>query len=99
MKTKCCSTCENKQIRTTDEPCNTCITEYSYNGVLPSYTPRMTNADNCEVDSSPIMVAGTTCQICDEFIPVYEYQHAYPRICDECKKRLKKLLYGESEGE
>ena len=60
-----------------------------------------------EVDSSPMMaylnpsrvVAGTACQICDEFIPVYEYQHAYPRICNECKKRLKKLLYGESENE
>ena len=52
-----------------------------------------------EVDSSPITVVGTECQICDGFIPVYEYQHAYPRICDECRKRLKKLLYGESEGE
>lgn len=45
MKTKCCSTCKNKRIRTTDEPCNTCITEYSHNGVLPSYTPLMTNYD------------------------------------------------------
>ena len=51
------------------------------------------------VNSSPIMVAGTKCQICDGFIPVYEYHHAYPRICNECRKRLKKLLYGESEGE
>ena len=51
-----------------------------------------------EVDSSPKVVAGTQCLICDEFIPVYEYQHAYPRICDECRKRLKKLLYKESEG-
>lgn len=52
-----------------------------------------------EVNSSPTIVAGTKCLICDEFIPLYEYQHVYPRICNECKKRLKKLLYGESEGE
>lgn len=52
-----------------------------------------------EVNSSPIIVAGTNCQICDGFIPLYEYQHAYPRICNECRKRLKKLLYKESEGE
>ena len=52
-----------------------------------------------EVDSSPKMVAGTQCQICDGFIPVYEYQHTYPRICNESRKRLKKLLYGESEDE
>ena len=52
-----------------------------------------------ELDSSPKMVVGTKCQICDGFIPVYEYQHAYPRICNECRKRLKKLLYGESEDE
>ena len=58
-----------------------------------------TNFGSCEVDSSPTMVTGTKCQICDGFIPVYEYQHVYPRICNECRKRLKKLLYGESEGE
>ena len=51
------------------------------------------------VNSSPKAVVGTTCQICDGFIPVYDYRRVYPRICDECKKRLKKLLYGESEGE
>lgn len=58
-----------------------------------------TNADSYGEDSSPIMVGGTKCQICDEFIPVYEYQHAYPHICNECRKRLKKLLYVESDGE
>ena len=60
-----------------------------------------------EVDYSSItahlnssrMVAGTACQICDEFIPLYGHQQAYSRICNECKKRLKKLLYGESEDE
>ncbi len=61
------------------------------NGTASEPIARYTN-------SSPIMIAGTTCQICDGFIPVYEYQHTYPRICNECKKRLKKLLYGESEG-
>ncbi len=65
----------------------------------PIETPTITPTAVNTVDSSPIMVAGTTCQICDGFIPVYEYQHAYPRICNECRKRLKKLLYGESEGE
>lgn len=52
-----------------------------------------------EVDSLPKVVAGTQCLICDGFIPVYEYQHVYPRICNECRKRLKKLLYRESDGE
>lgn len=52
-----------------------------------------------EVDYLPKVVAGINCLICDGFIPVYEYQHVYPLICNECRKRLKKLLYGESEGE
>ena len=87
--------------------CNTCI-----NGELQSYSATCAEcglsrknykpinwAEVIEVDSLPAMVTGTTCQICDEFIPVYDHQHAYPRICDECRKRLKKLLYGKSEGE
>ena len=36
---------------------------------------------------------GTSCQICDAFIPIISATGGYPRICDECKKRLKKLLY------
>ena len=36
---------------------------------------------------------GTHCQICDSFIPIINVKDGYPRICDECKKRLKKLLY------
>ena len=36
---------------------------------------------------------GTSCQICDSFIPIISIKDGYPRICDECKKRLKKLLY------
>ena len=43
------------------------------------------------VDISPTI--GTSCQICDSFIPVISTGYGYPRICDECKKRLKKLLY------
>ena len=87
--------------------CNTCI-----NGKLPSYSATciecglsrknyksITNVEVIEVDSSPVMVTGTTCQICDEFIPLYGHLQAYSRICNECKKRLKKLLYGESEDE
>ena len=66
MKTKCCSTCKNKRIRTTDEPCNTCITEYSYNGVLPSYTPRMTNADRIRSMSDEELA---------EFIWDYNFMH------------------------
>lgn len=36
---------------------------------------------------------GIKCQICDTFIPIVSVRHAYPHICDECKKRLKELLY------
>ena len=36
---------------------------------------------------------GTNCQICDAFIPIASGRDSYPRICDECKKRLKELLY------
>ena len=42
---------------------------------------------------------GTTCQICDTFIPIFGATGGYPRICDECKKRLKKLLYEPPKGE
>lgn len=41
---------------------------------------------------------GTSCQICDSFIPIISIKDGYPRICDECKKRLKKWLY-ESQKE
>jgi len=51
-----------------------------------------------EVNSSPRMVAETKCQICDDTIPLYYLEVSYPRICNECRKRLKKILYGESEG-
>lgn len=44
------------------------------------------------VDTSPPMV-GTNCLICDSFIPIIGASDAYPHICEECKKRLKKLLY------
>ena len=42
---------------------------------------------------------GTSCQICDSFIPIINIKDGYPRICDECKKRLKKLLYESIEEE
>lgn len=70
MKTKCCSTCKNKQIRTTDEPCNTCITEYSYNGVLPSYTPRMTNADRIRAMTDEELAVFISDQIIDRNIGI-----------------------------
>lgn len=47
------------------------------------------------IDNSTI---GTNCQICDAFIPLVGARYDYPRICEECKKRLKKLLY-ESQKE
>lgn len=41
---------------------------------------------------------GTECQICDAFIPLIGARASYsPRICDECKKRLKELLYPKEE--
>lgn len=42
---------------------------------------------------------GTSCQICDSFIPIISIKDGYPRICDECKKRLKKLLYEPTKEE
>ena len=45
-------------------------------------------------DTSPDI--GTSCQICDSFIPIAGTEY-YPRICDECKRRLKKLLYEPPE--
>jgi hypothetical protein len=38
------------------------------------------------------------CLICDKPIPIISIRNAYPRICPECKKRLKEVLYGK-EGE
>ena len=58
------------------------------------------NFGTIKVEPHPCQV-GTSCIICDEFIPLGYgcYGHYTPatRICDECKKRLKKLLYGEAE--
>lgn len=48
------------------------------------------------VDTSSPMV-GTNCLICGSFIPIIDPSDAYPRICEECKKRLKKLLYEQPE--
>ena len=40
------------------------------------------------------------CLICDKPIPVRGINDAYPRICPECKKRLREILYDkESESE
>lgn len=38
------------------------------------------------------------CVICEEPIPVISISDAYPRICPECKKRLREILY-EKKGE
>jgi hypothetical protein len=47
---------------------------------------------------------GTSCMICEGFIPLgFGYYGCYiptTRICNECKKRLKKILYEDvAEGE
>lgn len=42
-------------------------------------------------DASDVQVC-TLCLICDNPIPVYSF-NAPPRICDECKERIKKILY------
>ncbi|MBO5967315.1 MAG: hypothetical protein J6S14_02320 [Clostridia bacterium] len=55
------------------------------------------NNTNFVVEAQPTEI-GTSCQICDRFIPLgYIVNAAYPRICKECKKRLCMLLYGEEE--
>ena len=58
------------------------------------------NIETIKVEPHPCQV-GTNCIICDEFIPLgfWGYGSYIPtiRICDECKKRLRKLLYGEAE--
>lgn len=47
---------------------------------------------------SDISTIGTECQICDAFISLIGARDSYyPRICDECKKRLKELLYPREE--
>ena len=55
--------------------------------------------ETIKVEPHPCQV-GTSCMICDHFIPLgFGYYGNYmtvTRICDECKKRLKKILY---EGE
>lgn len=50
------------------------------------------------IETKPItFTVGTRCQICDSAISLGYLEEAYPRICYECKKRLKKLLYEGSE--
>lgn len=46
------------------------------------------------------VTAAVNCMICDTPIPVYDYCVAPPvAVCGECRKRLKDLLYKESEDE
>lgn len=49
---------------------------------------------------APKMEIGTSCLICDSFVPLEHWRpsHAEFRICEECKKRLMKLLYGGEDG-
>ena len=57
------------------------------------------NMDSVKIEAADFSAKiGTNCQICDAFIPIINIKDGYPRICEECKKRLKKLLY-ESQKE
>lgn len=56
------------------------------------------NSVEIELDNFSTTI-GTSCQICDSFIPIIDIKDGYPRICEKCKKRLKKLLYESHEGE
>lgn len=38
-------------------------------------------------------IIGTSCCICEDFIPIYSVHGTPDRLCDECRKRLKELLY------
>ena len=40
---------------------------------------------------------GTICLICDGFIRVDDVVQIHPQVCDECRKRLKKILYPERD--
>jgi hypothetical protein len=55
---------------------------------------KLLSAEGNSVDET---IIGTSCQICDSFIPIINTKDGYSRICDECKKRLKKLLYESSK--
>ena len=48
------------------------------------------------VDASDVQVV-TKCLICDGFVPVYDIYHDHVRVCDECKKRLKRIMYPAAE--
>ena len=60
----------------------------------------MSEIDTITVEAHPIEV-GTNCLICDRFIPLgygfYGYYPSVVKICDECKKRLVKILYKGGE--
>lgn len=46
-------------------------------------------------------IIGTSCCICEGFIPMYSVYDTPDRLCDECRKRLRALLYptADMEGE
>jgi len=58
--------------------------------------------ETIKVKPHPCQV-GTSCIICDGFIPLgfgyYGNYSSVTRICDECKKRLKKILYEDEQME
>lgn len=48
------------------------------------------------VDASDVQVV-TKCLICDGFVPVFNVHDDHVRVCDECKKRLKRIMYPAAE--
>lgn len=47
----------------------------------------------------PTVTGAFDCMICDTRIHIYDNAVPSVPICDECKRRLKDLLYKESEDE
>lgn len=54
------------------------------------------NEDNIkaiEIDYKALPQIGTLCIICDRVIPIDYCYNPVTKICDECKKRIKKIIY------
>ena len=52
--------------------------------------------EDMKKDASDVQVV-TKCLICDGFVPVFNVHDDHVRVCDECKKRLKRIMYPAAE--